>query len=165
MMGEGVVLVKMAAMSVVDSSAGASPKLKTTLGSCVGVILTDRECGVHGLAHIMLPRRARNDPVLGKYADTAIPALIEKMEKMGCRRDRIAAYVVGGACMFHGGNGSGISRIGDDNIEESKRILKSMKVPVVFERTGGSSGMTVIFDGETGRITVRTLKKTDFKQE
>jgi hypothetical protein len=25
--------------------------------------------------------------------------------------------------------------------------------------------MTVIFDGETGRITVRTLKKVDFKQE
>lgn len=164
-MGDSVVLVKMADMDVVDSKTGTIPKLKTTLGSCVGVILSDKEGGVHGLAHIMLPKRGNEDPVIGKYADTAIPALMNKMEKRGCRPDRIAAYLVGGACMFQSENGGGISQIGNNNVEESKRILEEMNVPVVFERTGGSSGMTVIFDGETGRITVRTLKKVDFKQE
>ena len=164
-MKETVVLVKMADMSIVDSGTVGKPKLKTTLGSCVGVILSDKESGVHGLAHIMLPKRIKDDPVVGKYADTAIPALMDMMEKKGCNRDRIAAYLVGGACMFNTDNGSRISQIGNHNIKESKKILESMKVRLVFEKTGGNSGMTVIFDGESGKITVRTLKKMELKPE
>ena len=77
-------VVKMAEISVIKNNGGSVPSnLKTTLGSCVGVILTDRKSGVHGLAHIMLPEMLKRDPAVGKYADTAIPALLGEMKKKG----------------------------------------------------------------------------------
>jgi chemotaxis protein CheD len=155
--------VKMADMRVVTPGAGEGAILKTTLGSCIGVILSDKESGIHGLAHIMLPKRIKNDSVIGKYADTAIPALVDGMEKKGSSRKRMKAYLVGGACMFNTDNGSAISQIGNHNIRASKEILESLNVELVFEKTGGNSGMTVIFDGDTGKITVRTLKKMELK--
>jgi chemotaxis protein CheD len=158
-MADKVVLVKMADMCVVKKRGNGSPKLKTTLGSCVGVVLSDRKRGIHGMVHIMLPDRVKDDPVIGKYADTAIPALIGRMEAMGSSRESMKAYLVGGACMFNTNNGSDIARIGERNVEKSRSILASTGVPVVFEKTGGFQGMTVIFDGSTGKVTVRKLAK------
>ena len=159
MMAAQTVLVKMAEISVVENASGESYTLKTTLGSCVGVILSDEKRGVHGLAHILLPKRLQCDPVIGKYADTAIPALVEEMERRGCRRKDLKAYVVGGACMFESFNVNGYSNVGDKNVAEAKRVLESHSIPVVFEETGGNSGRTVAFDGVEGKVMVRTLAK------
>ena len=72
-----VVQVKMAGISVAENSK----LLKTTLGSCVGVILHDAKKNISGLAHIVLPQMIRQDAVLGKYADTAIPTLVSRLVK------------------------------------------------------------------------------------
>jgi len=53
--------------------------LKTTLGSCVGIILADRQNEVYGLAHVMLPEKSPGDQTVGKYADSAVPALASLM--------------------------------------------------------------------------------------
>jgi chemotaxis protein CheD len=159
MMSAQTVLVKMAEISVVQDADGKSYTLKTTLGSCVGVILTDVKRGVHGLAHILLPRRLPCDPVIGKYADTAIPALVDEMEKRGCRRKDLKAYVVGGACMFEVFNANGHSNIGDKNVAAVKMVLESSSIPVVFEETGGSSGRAIAFNGIEGKVVVKTLAK------
>ena len=92
-MENGTYVVKMAEISVIDNNGGSSPlKLKTTLGSCVGVILTDKKSDVHGLAHIMLPEMLRRDASLGKYADTAIPALLTEMTEKGAKKKDIRAF-------------------------------------------------------------------------
>ena len=54
---EDTVTVKMAEMDVVTDGR----RLKTILGSCVGIILRDPDRRVSGLAHIMLPARQRDD--------------------------------------------------------------------------------------------------------
>ena len=61
--------------------AAAPAKVRTLLGSCVGVVLYDRAAKLGGLAHIVLPsaRGAVDHP--GKYADTAIPALIADFDR------------------------------------------------------------------------------------
>ena len=61
--------------------AAAPVKIRTLLGSCVGVVLYDRVARVGGLAHIVLPnsRGATDHP--GKFADTAIPAMIAEIER------------------------------------------------------------------------------------
>ena len=51
------VTVKMAEMDVVTDGWS----LKTILGSCVGIILSDPDRRVSGLAHIMLPAKQRDD--------------------------------------------------------------------------------------------------------
>ena len=130
--------------------------LKTTLGSCVGVIVRDRERGVAGLAHVMLPYRLRAGDPPGKYADSAIPALLAGLESRGARRASLQAWLVGGARMFPVEN-DGLGSIGGRNVEESRRLLAESGVPVVREDVGGSYGRTVTFNATTASLDIRTL--------
>jgi chemotaxis protein CheD len=147
------VTVKMAEMNVVNDSS----RLKTILGSCVGIILRDPDRGVSGLAHVMLPARHRDDGATGKYADTAIPELLARLTGGGSRRSSLQAFLIGGAQMFPMGNAQ-LASIGDQNVEAAKRILGASKIPIVFEDTGGKAGRTVLFDNATGELSVKTLQ-------
>jgi chemotaxis protein CheD len=157
-MAEETVTVKMAEMDVVTDSR----RLKTILGSCVGIILRDPERRVSGLAHIMLPARHRDDITEGKYADTAIPALLARLVKCGGRPASLQALLIGGAQMFPLGNVR-IASIGDQNVEASRRILGQCRIPIVFEDTGGKAGRSVTFDNATGRVSVKTLQSVERK--
>jgi len=152
-MAEDTVTVKMAEMDVVTDGR----RLKTILGSCVGIILRDPERSVSGLAHIMLPARHRGDTTEGKYADTAIPALLARLLKSGGRQAFLQALLIGGAQMFPLGNVK-IASIGDQNVEASRRILQASRIPIVFEDTGGKAGRSVTFDNATGQVSVKTLQ-------
>ena len=82
--------------------AAAPARIRTLLGSCVGVVLYDRVAKLGGVAHIVLPsaRGAVDHP--GKYADTAIPAVIAEFDRrLGEKsRPRLTAKLAGGASMF-----------------------------------------------------------------
>jgi chemotaxis protein CheD len=147
------VTVKMAEMNVVTDGRS----LKTILGSCVGVILRDSERRVSGLAHIMLPARRRDDDATGKYADSAVPALVARLATSGCRSGSVQALLIGGAQMFPLA-GPGLASIGDQNVQAARRALQDMKIPIIFEDTGGSAGRSVIFDNSTGEVSVKTLQ-------
>jgi chemotaxis protein CheD len=156
-MTERTTIVKMAELTVEEWGGEAATVLKTTLGSCVGVFLLDPRRRVAGLAHIMLPASIPRDPVVGKYADTAIPTLVRKLEERGCSRRDMQASLVGGARMFDTGNSKGLSAIGDMNVSASKKILESFCIPVVFERTGGAQGRTVRYDSREKEPSVHLL--------
>ena len=145
----------MAVFELVGFKADAR-RLKTILGSCVGIILRDPERRVSGLAHIMLPARHRDDLTEGKYADTAIPALLARLLKSGGRQSSLQALLIGGAQMFPLGNVK-IASIGDQNVEASRRILGQCRIPIVFEDIGGKAGRSVMFDNATGQVSVKTL--------
>ncbi|MFA5536031.1 MAG: chemotaxis protein CheD, partial [Bacillota bacterium] len=51
------------------------------LGSCVGIALFDQYARVGGLAHIMLPdsTQFQRNENRAKYADTALPDMLEEM--------------------------------------------------------------------------------------
>jgi chemotaxis protein CheD len=147
------VTVKMAEMDVVTDGRS----LKTILGSCVGVIVRDPDRRVSGLAHIMLPARRHDDEAMGKYADSAIPALLSRLATSGCRPGSLQALLIGGAQMFPMGNSS-LASIGDQNVEAARRVLQEKKIPIVFEDTGGTAGRSVIFNNTTGKVLVKTLQ-------
>ena len=139
------------------------------LGSCVGVALYDGRKKIGGLAHIMLPNSKaitkRGNP--GKYADTAIQNMVEKMEKLGSKRRDMRAKAVGGACMFSipgainprnvPGPALGM-QIGDRNVEAVKVVLKELGIPLMAEDTGGGHGRTMRFDISNGTVTVNSIK-------
>jgi len=139
------------------------------LGSCVGVALYDDKRRIGGLAHIMLPdsksMTKKGNP--GKFADTAISAMVEEMERLGSKRWDIKAKIAGGACMFtipgavNPRNVPGPClgmQIGDRNIDAAKDALKELKVQLVSEDTGGSYGRTMRFDISDGKVTVSSIK-------
>ena len=152
MEGESVI-VKMSGVEVV--SDGGS--LKTVLGSCVGVVIRDTDRKVSGMAHIMLPARRHDDEASGKYADSAIPALLDRLAGCGGRAGSLQALLIGGAQMFPMGN-AGIASIGDQNVEAARRILTEKNIPIVFEDTGGTAGRSVVFSNSTGKVAVKTLQ-------
>src|SRR3954453_14838404 len=90
--------VRMGEMSV---GFGAGAELVARgLGSCIGLALVDRVAGVAGLAHIVLPEAQDKQATTGKFADLAVPELIDQMCTAGASRRRLEAAIAGGAKMF-----------------------------------------------------------------
>ncbi|UYZ15391.1 chemotaxis protein CheD [Brevibacillus sp. WF146] len=136
-------------------------RLRTTgLGSCVGVVLYDVVHKVGGMAHVMLPESSlgKGGPLtVGKYADTAIPQLIQEMERAGASIRHMVAKLAGGAQMFASLGNSDTMRIGPRNVEACKQALQSAQIRIVAEDTGGNCGRTIEFDTSTGILQIRTV--------
>lgn len=134
--------------------------ITTGLGSCVGIALYDPRTKVAGLAHIMLPDSTRGLPSsnVGKFADTAIPAVLIEMESLGAERYRIQAKIAGGAQMFQFADNNDHNRIGERNVEAVVEILNNLRIPILAQDTGGRRGRTISFDPNTGRLLVRTVE-------
>lgn len=124
------------------------------LGSCIGLILHDEGRRIGGLAHIMLPDSQGRTDRPGKYADTALLALLEAMGCHGTTPGRIVAKLAGGASMF--AQFSESFSIGDKNLQAVRILLKERSIPIVAEDVGGKVGRTIVYyPGGNGRITIR----------
>ncbi|MBA9086108.1 chemotaxis protein CheD [Fontibacillus solani] len=154
-----IVKVGMADLNVISEYG----LIRTTgLGSCVGVTLFDPVEKVAGLAHVMLPSSeiAREGALnLAKYADTAVPKLVQEVLKLGASKKRLVAKMAGGSQMFtFAGTGESM-RIGPRNVESCKTILSDLGIPLVGEDTGGNYGRTIELNCESGILFIRSVQK------
>ncbi|HYH79891.1 MAG TPA: chemotaxis protein CheD, partial [Longimicrobium sp.] len=96
------------------------------LGSCVAILLHDKQARVGGLAHVLLPEPAlsRDQGNASKFATTAVPALVQEMARMGARPGRLKARLVGGAAMFQTLMVPGSLNMGARNINASRQALE-----------------------------------------
>ena len=142
--------------------AAAPTVLRTLLGSCAGVVLYEKQAKLGGVAHIVLPDSRGEVEHPGKYADTAIPALIADLERLaGWRiRTRLTAKLFGCASMFQA---SGPLEIGRLNREAAERILAGLAIPVVGCDMGGESGRRLTFDTQTGIVAVKIPGGADYE--
>jgi chemotaxis protein CheD len=147
-------------VGVAQVKIGQNPAiLRTILGSCVGICVYDRIKKMGGLAHILLPLDTTNGANPEKYADTAIPLLIQRLLKEGCKRENMSAKIAGGASMFKFQSNVTLGQIGDRNIEETKKILEHLKIPLLEEDTGGNTGRVIDFFLDDGHIKVKAAGK------
>lgn len=125
------------------------------LGSCVGICLYDKMAGVAGLSHILLPDSTMcpSDGNVMKFADTAVKALIERMERSGASRRRIVAKIAGGAKLFGGSTGI---NVGERNVIAVKEQLNRFSIPLMAEDTGKDYGRTVEFLAQDGIVNIKT---------
>jgi len=145
-----------------DYKAAKSPAILITLGlgSCVGVVLYDNLTKVGGMAHVMLPDSSLSNQKNfnpGKFADTAIEALIEDMLKFGASRNNIVSKIAGGAQMFKLKADSNIMQIGKRNVEAVRAKLQQLNIKIIAEDVEGNYGRTIEFYCETGELTVKTI--------
>jgi chemotaxis protein CheD len=154
-MTEGTTGVRIAEFLV-----GSEPQILTIfgLGSCVGLAFYDPAVRLGGLAHVMLPssRLSSKMTMPGKFADTAVPAMLDEMVRRGASRDRLVAKLVGGANMFAFLPQSTVS-IGLRNAAALREKLNEVGIPILSERIGGEQGRTILFDLADGRIEIRRL--------
>lgn len=68
------------------------------LGSCIGLVIYDQAARVAAMAHIMLPDSRDAKEVLkpGKFADTAVPLMMDKLMELGVNKSKLKAKMAGG---------------------------------------------------------------------
>ena len=135
---------------------GAS--IKTfSLGSCVAVIMIDPVSKAVGMAHVALPEsqldpeKAKTQP--GRFADTAVKALIQQMRRInpGCR---LIVKLAGGAQVM---DPNSFFNIGKKNLLAIKKALWANQMGAIAEDVGGVIGRTVSVEVNTGRVLVSNV--------
>lgn len=146
---------------VADLQAARGDAVLVTLGlgSCVAIMLHDSPQQLGGLAHILLPSRSlsRGSDNPGRFPQTAVPALLERMAALGADRRRITARLVGGAAMFASLAPAGSIQMGDRNLIAAREVLTTHAIPIVGELVGGAQGRSVWFEVASGKVRVRAV--------
>ena len=128
------------------------------LGSCVSLCAYDPVSKVAGMVHIVLPlSNGRSGEPSPKYADAAIPMLLEEMNKHGALMRRLIVKMVGGAQMSTAPGIGSIFETGERNVKATKEILTESGITVKAADTGGTHGRTVRLFVDSGRVTVGTV--------
>lgn len=156
-------MAEMIKVGMADLNVCHSPDAITTLGlgSCVGVVLYDKERKIAGMVHVMLPdsTKVRQNQNKAKFADTGIDLLIEMLQKEGAMKSSLTAKIAGGAQMFAFTSNNDMLRVGERNVEAVKAKLKSMGIRILAEDTGLNFGRTVEFFPETGDFVIKAVGK------
>ncbi|NLY51995.1 MAG: chemotaxis protein CheD [Firmicutes bacterium] len=145
-------------MGELKVAAGDDVLITVGLGSCVGVALYDPENKVGGMAHIFLAasRDGKSTEQPGKFADTAIPALLEAVVRAGGRRSLLVAKIAGGANLFPKLSQASLN-VGMQNVAAVKEHLAAHKLPLRGEDVGGSIGRKMILYVESGKVMVQSI--------
>ena len=130
------------------------------LGSCIALCAFDPVNRVAGLAHMVLPRaRVESDELglRGKYIDTGVPWLLQKLYKLGAQRSNLILKITGGARMLNIPGNNNILDIGGKNIIQVKESLAKEGLKICAEELGGGLGRSVRFYVDTGKIQVKVV--------
>ena len=130
------------------------------LGSCVALILFDREQRLGGMAHVLLPSESlsRDRAKPAKFGSTAVGFLERELRRHGSGGSRdLVAWLVGGASMFGALLTSGIN-MGERNASAVRDALREAGIAIVGEDVGGDYGRTVHFDVAQGSVRVTTMR-------
>jgi chemotaxis protein CheD len=132
--------------------------LVTVLGSCVAACLRDRESGVGGMNHFMLPHagvEAGPASAPARYGVHAMELLINHLTRLGARRRNLEAKVFGGGNVLRG-----VTRlnVGESNAQFVAHFLRQEAIPVVAEDLQGEISRKVYYFPATGRALVRGIK-------
>jgi chemotaxis protein CheD len=151
-----VKVVRMGELAV--SAAPEDELVSMGLGSCVGVAVVDCEHAIAGLAHVMLPSANAAYGAPAKFADRAVPTLLECTERLGAQRERMVAVLAGGAQMFGPAvtarSGPALD-LGARNEAAVRAALADAGIPVRAAATGGGRGRTVRVRVGPARVTVK----------
>ncbi len=106
----------------------------------------------------MLPdsTEIRNNSNRPKFADTGIEDLVTEIVKKGANRFRLVAKIAGGAQMFAINASNATMRVGERNVQASKKKLSELKIPILAEDTGKTYGRTVFYP-KSGDFIIRAI--------
>ena len=128
--------------------------IMTTLGSCIAACLWDRNAGVGGLNHFLLPD---GDDGTGRYGSYAMELLINEMMKRGAVRASLEAKVFGGGQVIKGMNSI---NVGERNTRFVLDYLHRERIPVVGKDVLDVYPRKVCFLPASGKAMVKRLAAT-----
>lgn len=153
-------------------SKKSSVLLEACLGTCVGVAIWDREAGVGGLLHLLLPEWSGTGQPWREaaYANTGLPVFIRALCAAGATVDHLEASVAGGALVGPVSKRDLDLNVGGRTVEVVNKFLKRRKIPVRHEETGGYFSCKLGLNLETLATSVEPINQehsapaTDFQK-
>lgn len=127
-------------------------EIMTVLGSCIAVCMWDRQYGVVGMNHYLLPLWNGEGFKSLKYGNISIMKLLDEMILKGAVKQNIVAKIFGGATI----NVMSSFGVGDRNIAIAEDILAQLNIPIVARDVGGTFGRKVIISSVDGSVYVKT---------
>ncbi len=121
------------------------------IGSCVAIVAYDATKNIGSLAHVMLPGAApaKKSVEKTKYTANAIDAIVNKMSKLGSKKDDIEVFLVGGGNILNREDDT----ICKDNIESALKLLSEKQLKVRAQAVGGTVRRSVSLDVEHGIVS------------
>ncbi|MCU0825740.1 MAG: chemotaxis protein CheD [Leptospira sp.] len=146
-------------VGIADIQVGRDTEvLRTTLGSCIGIVLYDSERKIGAISHIMLAKDPTGKDSIKfphKYGETALPILIKMMQDAGSQIGQFACRMFGGASMFKGINSQFLQNIGEQNIAIVRKFMEEKKIPIIVEDVSGNEGRTISLYCDDGRVLLK----------
>jgi chemotaxis protein CheD len=132
--------------------------LSTVLGSCVTACIRDKQNGIGGMNHFMLPDGCvdESDPssMPARYGIYAMEMLINQIIKIGARRANLEAKVFGGGNVLPG---LAEANVGERNAEFVLRFLKTESIRIVAHDLVDIYPRKVYYFPSTGKALVKKL--------
>lgn len=140
-------------------ATGDNLMICTVLGSCVSVCLRDRQSGIGGLNHFMLPHDSSQDAnsvvaASGRYGLYAMELLINQLLKMGANRNRFEAKVFGGGQVL---KNMTFMNVGQRNVSFVLEHLKNESIPIVGQDVLDIYPRKVCFFPKTGKVMLKKI--------
>jgi chemotaxis protein CheD len=136
----------------------------TVLGSCVAACVWDPAAAVGGMNHFMLPQPGTHSEASTgswhgaaarlRYGSTAMADLLEQLQRLGGRLDRMEAKLFGAARL-----GVDQGMVGDGNARFAEAYLARHGLPLRARELGGVWARRVAFQATTGRAFMTELRE------
>ena len=138
--------------------------ISTVLGSCVAACIRDPIAQVGGMNHFMLPQPGTHSEASTgswhgaaarlRYGNTAMADLLEQLQRLGGRLDRMEAKLFGAARL-----GVDQGMVGDGNARFAEAFLAQRGLPLRARELGGVWARRVAFQATTGRAFMTELRE------
>ncbi len=138
----------------------------TELGSSVAMAVYDRKSRMAGMAHIVLPDSSisnENDIIeeFGKFADTAVPAVLERLLSLGSKKEDLIIKIAGGANMYGIDENSYPFNIGQRNIMATQQAVGKLNLEIIDSDTGGNKGRALKLNVMQGMFYIKTANQSE----
>jgi len=135
----------------------------TVLGSCISACIRDKQLGIGGMNHFMLPVQHEyssdswggDGGLISRYGNWAMEYLINAILKLGGTRRNLEIKVFGGGNVLNN-----MTEIGSRNIEFVKRYVYEENFEIAAQDLGGTYPRKVLYFPDTGAVKVRKLIET-----
>lgn len=114
---------------------------KTLLGSCVAIMFYDKDIGIKGMNHFLLPATSNSNEDM-KYGLYSVEAMLNEMYKLGCRKESMAVKISGGADIMSIGLSS--KSIGHRNVEFARDFCSAEGFRILSDHTRGTEGRVIL---------------------
>ena len=130
--------------------------LVTVLGSCVTACIRDRDKGLGGMNHFMLPDASEGGMLSSsaRYGVYAMEVLLNHLLKLGARRSSLEAKVFGGGKVLAS---LSQAQVGEKNAQFVLDYLNTERIPVVAQDLLDVYPRKVYFFPASGRVMMKKL--------